>query len=449
MAAHLTEFTVRITDAEGKTVEVDEVSLIAAGVTQKLDIAPFSFLLSGPGSGTLTLVKKGHITYTFDVDIAETGPDFTLTLSKNLIDIPRMLVLTKEAPASPESGAGRNILRIILGEPREFLLIAGLDYFTDHSGGMAFEQLATKRMHDLREAGSLEDSSVVTVFDCKSGLRTQWVMGRGSEEKAPSPNLWKSGWSRIAATGTKPSTLSPSGKDYPGLGVFGMAEMHRYVEEVGKQRPGTLKEYSILSHGWFGGPILYNTEESADFKTGGAKEKERDPKDKDARFHKDYNSVNMPNRSDFVAAFAKDCLVKIWGCFATSAFMNMLNAARNATNDTQKLGIKEELRKSRNVAGLVFDDTRPGTIRNFKESILRFNAMSILAQTIGRPVFGGAPGMGALFKFGSKFGFNLFIAKEDVKTKTGTIKGFKPQMEFIEKEMGGVFDADGYLRYDP
>lgn len=228
-----------------------------------------------------------------------------------------------------------------------------------------------------------------------------------------------------------------------------MAEMHRYVEEIGKLRPGTLKEYSILSHGWFGGPILYNTEESKDFKRGGDKERERDPKDKDARFHKDYNSANMPNRADFAAAFAPDSLVKIWGCFATNAFMNMLNAARNATNDTQKLGIKAELRASRLVDGLEFEDTRPGTLRNFKESILRFNAMSVLAQTINRPVFGGAPGMGALFKFGSKFGFNLFIAKEDVKTKTGTIKGFKPQMEFIEKELGGVFDADGYLRYDP
>jgi hypothetical protein len=449
MTARLTELAIQLTDLEGQEIAFDAVTLRQGGLVQRFTEEPFAILFASEGPGTVEVEKDGFFPFSFPIDVKETGADFTATLAKSMLDSPAMVTLTKETSTGAGFGAGRNVMRIAIGKAREVVLVAGLDYFTSHSGGMQFEQLATQRMHALREAKTIDESTVVTVFECKSGLLTHWVMGRSPEAKTSAPRLWQSGWALLGSSGVPPTTLSPSRPGYPGAGVNGMPEVYRYLENVGSTRPKTVIEFSIMSHAWFGGPILYNTSQGEEFVGGGARSRERDPADRDGRFHKDFLDLNMPKKTDFIAAFANPCLLKVWGCFATDDFMDLINKARTATNDTQLLGVREEVRTNQLDPSQVFEDTRPELILCLKEYILRTNYMAFLAQTVGQPVLGGAPGMGALFKFGSKFGFSMFVARENVKAQGKTIIGFKKQMEFLETECGVVFEDDGYMRYMP
>ena len=447
-----TPFFVEVTDATGTAVAVDKITFtLGSAAPQALTKAPFQFKVDSAGDATLEIEKASHHTYTFALKVAAATDDFTVSIAKSMVDIPRMVTLTKQAATGPGTGPGKNQMRVVLGAAREFLLVVGFDYPTDHSGGMAFEGLGTKRMHDLRDAGTIDDSTVITVFDAKSGLCNRWVMGRGSETLvAGGAFVWKSGWSMMTSEGVKPATLNRSSPNYPGPSVNGMAEVYRFIEEIGRLRPGTLEEFSVLSHSFHGGPILFDTDEKPEFRSGGARETERDPDDKDGRFFKDFTNTNMPNKDRFIAAFSANPFIRIWGCLATTSFMNIIRAASNAPNDTAATRIPVGDRTSFFDPTVVFPDNRPGLIQCLRDSVLKFNYLAFLATTTGKSVEGGAPGMGALFKFGSKLGFNMFIARDNV-TPPGkpTIIGFKKEMTFLENNLGAVFSADGYLRYDP
>jgi hypothetical protein len=251
----------------------------------------------------------------------------------------------------------------------------------------------------------------------------------------------------------RPAHWTPNVAGYPGAGVNGMPEVYRHIESIGKLRPATLEEFSVMSHSWFGGPILFDTGETTEFNTG-ARRAERDPNDRDARFWKDFSKVNMPAKADFVRAFSASPFVRIWGCLATRVSLDVITRAAKAKNDTEKLGIKAENRTLWFDGTTEFADNRPGIIQFIKQSLLKSNYMAFLATTTGHTVEGGAPGMGALFTPLDSMGFQMFVARASVRSKdkaggTVVINGFKREMEFLEKHVGSVFSADGYLRYAP
>ncbi|MDF3066716.1 MAG: hypothetical protein K0R38_2317 [Polyangiaceae bacterium] len=453
--AQKTALQVDLTDPSGGTFAPDKVSLETGAGVVALTAAPFVFELSAAGSASLVVEKKGHHTFRFELQVTDSGNDFTVSIDKKrMLDAPRMVTLLKLGAVGKGPGPGRNQATIVVGEPREVLLVTGFDYPSDHgAGGMQFHLLATKRMHELRKAKKLDDSTVVTWFDAKSGLRTRWVTGRATEATTGPPKMWRSGWSRLSSDGTPPSTLRPSDADYPGVGVNGMPEIYQHVITIGDERPGSLEELSIMSHSWFGGPILFDTAERIEFAQG-ARRAERDPNDRDARFWKDFSSVNMPKSSSFVAAFSAAPFIRIWGCLATSVSLDVITRAARAKSDTQKLGIPPENRTLWFDGTTVFDDNRPGIIQFIKRSLLKSNYMAFLATVTGHPVGGGAPGMGALFTPLNAMGFQMFVARDSVRSKdksgaTVIINGFKRQMEFLEKDVGVVFSADGYLQYQP
>ncbi len=446
--AQETPLIVEVTDQAGAALPVNDITLIHAEsrIPQMQKSAPAIFKIYAAGPASIEVNKSGHHTYQFDLEVKDTGGDFTVAfaIAKSMVDAPRMATLVKEGPA----GSGRNRMRLEMPPaPREFLLVVGYDYPTNHSGGMAFEGLGTKRMHDLR--GILTDSDVITLFDAKSGLRTRWVMGRGSEQLvAPRNFTWKSGWSRMTSDGTPPTILNPWVPGYPGPNVSGMPEVHRYIEEIGRLRPGSLHEFSILSHSYFAGPILFNTTESPPFCPGGATPDQRDPADRDGRFWKDFNQVNMPNRANFRDAFSDSPFVRVWGCLSAYRYRTLINTARRAASDNAPLGIPEYQRTSWFPPRVVFADNRLGVIQYFRESVLKSNYPHFLANAIGKPVWGAGPGMFSLFTL-SNFGFTMFVNREDFVSPQGIINGQKPEMEFLESHLGSVFSYDGYLRYNP
>lgn len=453
--AQKTVLQVDLVNEKGAPLSADRVTFSAGASSVAKTAPPFLFDLTQAGEASLEVQKKGHVTYRFELRVTDSGKDFTVSINtKRMLDTPKMVTLLKLSSVGKGPGPGRNQMTIAIAKPKEILLVTGFDYPSSHgAGGMQFHLLATKRMHALRAAKSIDDSTVITWFDAKSGLRTRWVMGRGSEKTSAPPNMWKSGWSRLSSDGTPPSTLKPSDPTYPGAGVNGMPEIYQHIAAVGKDRPQTLQEFSIMSHSWFGGPILFDTGERTEFDTG-ARRAERDPLDRDARFWKDFSSKNMPFKSDFVRAFTSSPFLRIWGCLATRTSLDVITRAAKAKSDTEKLGIAPENRTLWFDGTTIFPDNRPGIIQYIKRSLLKSNYMAFLATTTGHVVEGGAPGMGALFTPLDAMGFQMFVARESVKSKDKSgkqvvIGGFKREMEFLEKHVGVTFSADGYLQYQP
>jgi hypothetical protein len=439
---------VELVKPSGGAFIADRVTLTAAGSAVSQTSAPYLFELTAAGAASVLVEKKGHHSYKFALSVVESGSDFTVNVDKKqMTDMPRMLTLLKLGAIGKGTSPGRNQMTLTIAPAKEILLVTGFDYPSSHGpGGMQFHLLATRRMHSLR--GSIDDSTVITWFDCKSGLRTRWVMGRATEKTAASPKMWRSGWSLLSSDGVAPSSLSPADADYPGTGVNGIADVYEYIECVGKERPGTLAEFSIMSHSWFGGPILFNTGERHEF-AAGAKYPERDPKDKDARFWKDFQTKNMPDKAAVAAAFSAKPFVRIWGCLATTSSLVTIRRADRAKNDTDALGVAPEDRTLWFDGVTVFDDNRPGLIKFIKQSLLKANYMAALATAIGKTVEGGAPGMGALFTPLNSMGIEMFVARDSVSTKNGKIFGFKREMEFLEKQVGVIITKDGYVQYKP
>jgi len=452
--AQTTVLQVDLVDPTGSPFSADQVTFDAGGTQVVSKAAPFLFDLNAKGSASIEIQSKGHHTYHFDLNVTDAGTDFTVSIDqKSMIDAPRMVTLLKLGASGKGTGPGRNQMTVTIGKVREIVLVTGFDYPSRHGpGGMQFHLLATKRMHEIRTAKSLDDSTVVTWFDCKSGLRTRWVTGRGTEKPGSPPAMWSSGWARLSSDGTPPSTLDPNDTTivYPGPNVNGMPEIYQHIGSIGSGRPGTLEEFSVMSHSWFGGPILFDTGEQATF----AQIPKRDPADRDGRFWKDFDPVNMPFKANFIAAFSKSPFIRVWGCLATRASLDVIKKAARAKSDTQNLGIPVADRTLWFDGTTVFDDNRPGIIKFIKQSLLKSNYMASLATVTGHPVEGGAPGMGALFTPLSATGFQMFVARSNVTTtdkkgKKSTIVGFKREMEFLEKRVGAKFSVDGYLQYQP
>ncbi len=441
-----TPLRVDFKDAGAKPVTVDRVVLEIGGAKTELKKSPFEFSLSAAGTGTLLFEKAKHHTYTFLVEVVDGGSEFTLKFHKDGIDKPRMGHLAKVmAVGAGGASIGVNSLTFTIEECKEVLLVTGYDY----SGGSKYRAFATTRMHDLAKAGTIDDSTVITLMEFETGKKTRWVRGRGKERVKS--HMWSSGWCRMTdeLVGTAAPVPVRGGGD-PGTGSISMPHVHEHIVSIGKARKGTLIEYSIFSHSTAKGPIMFNTYEGPDFAPGGARAAERDPDDHDGRFWKDFTAVNLPDVADFKAAFSIDPLVKIWGCLAITAWRRMLNAARRAKNDTDKLGVSAANRTSIFTAAKVYPDTRPGILEFFREEAFKATYMFFMSKTIGHPVWGGPPGTGSLILSSGKWVWH-YVPEYEFKMSGGkrvkVRKYYYNELHYMEKELGWTFSPDWYMKY--
>ncbi|MCB0634425.1 MAG: hypothetical protein R2824_01815 [Saprospiraceae bacterium] len=97
--------------------------------------------------------------------------------------------------------------------------------------------------------------------------------------------------------------------------VISITDAYDHIINIGRSEPGTVREFSILGHGYWNGPILVNSCERPDYRSDGSRAYERDPLDKDGR-RKDGNLLNMPDDEweKFYRAFRKDACCWVWGC---------------------------------------------------------------------------------------------------------------------------------------
>lgn len=218
--------------------------------------------------------------------------------------------------------------------------------------------------------------------------------------------------------------------------IASVLDLYDYIKTA-KRRAVT--ELQFFTHGWEGGPVLYNTFDQELDKT------KRDPADKDPRI-KDFSIKDVlggAERAKLAGAFSSSALVKLWGCNYpedTNYRYMMLTQfyGRKATEDTKK----------------AFKDLYRAFIR---DSTYQYH----LAVATGLPIFATPLGYGSnpFAPFGV-YGAAASKAKKKWRgvypPKVGdqwwcVSPWFRPDRgrEFYERELGCAVDILDYVAYTP
>jgi hypothetical protein len=97
--------------------------------------------------------------------------------------------------------------------------------------------------------------------------------------------------------------------------VMSIVDVYQFLAGLGRHLRGRLREFSIISHGTWKGPILVNSFDNQASSAG------RDPSDKDCRGRKDFTAANLSatSRQAIQDAFHPDGFSWMWGCFVAKA----------------------------------------------------------------------------------------------------------------------------------
>jgi hypothetical protein len=349
-------------------------------------------------------------------------------------------------------------LTVKLFPTREYVAVVGADYWegpddehaTGHHASLDFDRGAVTFADHLFLSGTLNASSPMTVIDCQRGRGDVWMRIGGSRSRP-----WRrqtsidSSFVKKAAPKwatdkafldwlTKIENDTESATDY-----LGATDVYAYLAGVGANRPGTVADFSIFSHSWQGGPILYNTNSQ----TQRAGQAERDPHDLDMRFSQDFVSPNKENWADMPKAFAADANSHVWGCFATTLFLHMVQHLIRGT----KANFKET---AQTTSGPVPVDLAPKDVAKLLKNAIANSYMMKLAEFTKVPAFGGPPGFGADLTSYSA----ITTIPSRLRSKIGARKqGFvprtwQPKSKFRKiyesADLGGnAFDVFGYLKH--
>lgn len=221
-------------------------------------------------------------------------------------------------------------------------------------------------------------------------------------------------------------------KTFP-AGKSSIVDFYKALDAIGKRAPGTVKEASIISHAWPGGPILRNTYDRA---SGDA----RDANDSDGRI-KDWKSATQSTVPDLKKAFHADAYLKVWGCSATTYHRVAISGAYpKAKAGAAETDVIE-------VAWQFFDHSRPPKLTGSNRARLTLahvrhmiatqcsgkSYASAAAKFLGLPVWGAPPGLGSNF------------AGRPLKVDTnGAVFGY---LKVLFGDAAGTPDADGYFDY--
>jgi len=459
--ADKTPLLVIVRDRLGSPFAVDKVTLSGSAPQTA---PPFSFDLLAAGKLTLTVEKANHHTYVFTLDVRETGNNFTVDFHSDMIDAPRMAHLVKASASTTSKEGAKNVLTLSIGAVHEVLMVSGYDYrphVPSYPLGTEakYRAFASQRMHDLYASGLIDDSTVISFFELQTAELTRWVRGRGKERV--SDFYFTSGWSRLSRHAGSPPILPKGATGYPGLrkddgtGIKTIVDIYQHIEEIGRTRPGALQELSFFSHSDRPGPVLFNTfEDKTKYTQGKPLQAFRDPADADPRFYKDFRDQNMPpaTRAQFVAAFSSSPFIRVWGCLADSRVKDMVRKAAQATSDTQTLNSNLQVRTLWFPPHDVYPDTRLGAIDALKKSLFEASYMRGLAQVIGHPVTGAAPGTGSNI-LNTAFGARFYIPEFELSIVNGQeVPGaavYKLEIDFLKSRLNWTFEDHAYMRYDP
>ncbi len=230
----------------------------------------------------------------------------------------------------------------------------------------------------------IHDHTVVTLFDFRLGERIRRIKGQAGWHEM---DRVLQGAVKTRLGSVHHDAINKLRHDDDSCSI---THVYAHVKTLGKDFPGSLLGLHIISHAWAGGPIVVDTFEDPPYKAGGAKQDERDPGDKDGR-PKDFNSKNMPDVANFKAAFKAGAIAKIWGCYATTVYRDMVRVAAGAKDKTTKLAVRWDSTTVLQMTATEIEDF-------FRDQILKNSYMTMMAQAAGITVYGAPPGMGANLK---------------------------------------------------
>ncbi len=206
-------------------------------------------------------------------------------------------------PGSDRSRQARRwVVQVRLFRRREAVIMSGHKY---RSNDLPFPALGIGRRNTLYELKIIDDGSIVTLFDCENRARRVFVKARAARR-------WVTVDEQILEG-------SPDDEERPTVGYeYTIRDLYRHLHLVGAAHPGSVVETSILSHGFRGGPILFNSDdEQPDFVN-------RFPPDADGRV-KDWVPTTGYVDSEWplvAKAFSPEAgTLRVWGCLHVSRIL--------------------------------------------------------------------------------------------------------------------------------
>ena len=269
--------------------------------------------------------------------------------------------------------------------------------------------------------------------------------------------------------------------------VMSIVDIYRFLANLGIHRKGRLMEFSILSHGFWDGPILVNT------KDGMEGSDTRDASDKDCRGRKDFNPANLTATviGHIQDSFHADGFSWIWGCFASKAPRAVIQGVADSTTRKTSWG-----KRVRGLNGATYraDGTTPDTdefrftfgrtateeysknwdssffptgVESFDKTFDEIKAFAkkhaddtychALAAGTQKPCFGPPPGASTNYaardpyRPGTPVVHWVERGKKRPSPEAGSEANYDATIEFFVNTMKMPEDPEmrGYIRYDP
>jgi len=471
-------------------------SVLSSDYLMGMDGGPFyTFSLEAPGVGTLRIrAHKQGFTYEFPVSVRSVGGMFRIEFdTARCVDTPAMCKLSTVRVSGPtDAPASHQLLEISILDRQEVILVAGSDYprilersngtLTVQGGGMRKVILALTRMEDLRkddldyeshrQGPALQSrppftrSTVVTLFDAHTGVRSRWVVGSG-DPAIDGDFRWTKGWcclDRQTQGTTPPTPRTPAPKSVggidPGRDAFGITHVYDYIAAIGDERPESIGEWSIFSHSYSDGPILYNTYRRDPYDPGGPEYPTRDPHDHDARIS-DFVQGTSLDRARMRNAFMPNAHVKIWGCNADREVRSSLTRAAaghpfRVPDNRAELVIRSD--GSFDTKRQTYPDTRRGLQKFLNACALKSHYAHALSYFIDQTVWATPPGLWSEFLKASSWYWNYIpvrsaVVRESNGHYTRKLKShgkLKRAMSFYLDHMSDLtISKDFYVAFEP
>jgi hypothetical protein len=208
-----------------------------------------------------------------------------------------------------------------MATPLQVLILVGFDY---QGGGVDFAGMARNRQARLLAANS---QLTVTIMDVGGGTTTVSAMTPNPAGTLVRLVTTTQTHSSVTAANYSTGLGHHTRFDKSPAGRMSITDLYAAVGAIGsnKAAAASLTEVSVFSHGFFGGPILVDSDDAS---TNAA----RDLNDKDARADKDFKAPNASaaQLAAFKAAFAPNAFWWNWGCTFTESYRQVTHRFINS-----------------------------------------------------------------------------------------------------------------------
>ncbi len=213
---------------------------------------------------------------------------------------------------------------------KHILLVAGYEY---HHGRTNIANICKRRANYLvHQNPSWQNNRAIkfTLFDVRFGRIDKGLIHNGTIN-------WSLENDSFEAIDSRTHYDSDRHFIQANTNVISITDVYEYIQNIGIRNPNSILEFSILGHGWRGGPVLVNSYQRDAYQFTGSNASQRDPWDKDGR-KKDTNITNMSNAKwfNFKNAFANDSYIWIWGCAASHLYKKVIQKVIRDSNFREK-----------------------------------------------------------------------------------------------------------------